>query len=134
MKGFGFLMIFARDQFLYPNQWSMGFSCVFRVFFQGAVNRVHLKPALFWRPRFFKRVFLTSGPVSQRPPPNRADCRSQWRKLKSRRTVAAEIARTTYENMLPGSAPCFLPQVNLHFLVESKCQQLILHHTNRIAG
>ena len=79
---------------------------------QGAVNSAHPEVRVcFDFPGFFKRVFLTSGPVSQRPPPNRTDCRSQWRKFKSRRTVAAEIARITYENMLLGSAPCFAPSL-----------------------
>ena len=49
--------------------------------------------------------------MSQRSPPNRTDCRSQRRKSPSRRTVAAETARITYENVLPGSAPYFAPSL-----------------------
>ena len=77
---------------------------------QGAVNRIHPEARVCFDFPAFSKEFS--------------------------RTVAAAIARITYENMLLGSAPCFSPrpQVYLHFLVESKRQQLIVHHTNQIVS
>ena len=88
------LAIFYRPSFGLP--WEFAFGCIFQsVGLQGVVKRVNPEAIFVLTSPLFQKSF-PHWPVSQRPPPNRTDCGSQWRKFKSQRTVAVEIAWKTY--------------------------------------